>query len=180
MIFEATEIPGAFLIHPRRVDDERGFFARTFCIQELAEHGLDARVVQRSLSFSQHRGTLRGMHFQAAPHGENKFVTCSRGAIYDVIIDLRPSSTAYRKWLAFTLTEDNLDTLFIPEGCAHGFLTLRDETVVRYDISAFYAAAAARGVRFDDPAFNISWPATPAVISSRDLAFPRFDDPLPR
>lgn len=177
MIFESTEIPGAFLIHPQRIEDERGFFARTFCVRELAEHGLDAQVVQRSLSFNHGRGTLRGMHFQAAPHGENKLVTCSHGAIYDVIIDLRPSSVAYRKWLAFTLTEDNLDTLFIPEGCAHGFLTLREKTVVRYDISAFYVPEAARGIRFDDPAFDISWPEPPAVISPRDLAFPRFEDP---
>jgi dTDP-4-dehydrorhamnose 3,5-epimerase len=176
MIFGETKISGAFLIQPQRIEDERGFFARTFCVRELAEHGLDPRVVQRSLSSNSRRGTLRGLHFQTPPHEENKLVSCSQGAIYDVIVDLRPSSSSYRQWLAVTLTAQNLDSLFIPAGCAHGFMTLEDETVVRYDISELYAPDAARGIRFDDPAFGIEWPGAPAVVSPRDLAFPRFVD----
>ena len=174
MIFLETEIVGAFLIRPQRFEDERGFFARTSCVRELGDHGLDATVVQRSVSVNLRRGTLRGMHYQAPPFGENKQVSCSRGAICDVIVDLRPESASFRRWQAFTLTEKNLDTLFVPSGCAHGFLTLEDDTVVRYEISAFYRPEAARGFRYDDPAFGIVWPEVPAVISPRDLAFPPF------
>jgi dTDP-4-dehydrorhamnose 3,5-epimerase len=177
MEFLQTEIPGAFLIRPQRHADERGFFARTFCVRELTEHGLDPRVVQSSLSSNLRRGTLRGMHFQAAPHQENKVVSCSRGALYDVILDLRPESPKYRRWQAFTLTAENLDALFIPGGCAHGFLTTEDDTVVRYEISDYYVPESARGLRFDDPAFSIEWPGPPAVISARDLAFPPFTEP---
>ena len=176
MIFGETKISGAFLIQPQRIEDERGFFARTFCVRELAEHGLDPRVVQRSLSSNSRRGTLRGLHFQTPPHAENKLVSCSQGAIYDVIVDLRPTSSSYRQWLAVTLTASNLDALFIPAGCAHGFMTLEDDTVVRYDISEHYAPDAARGIRFDDPAFGIEWPGAPTVVSPRDLAFPPFSD----
>lgn len=171
MIFSETKIPGAFLIRPQLRPDERGFFARTYCVQEFAAHGINSRVVQCSVSSNRLRGTLRGMHFQVAPHQENKLVSCSQGSIYDVIIDLRRDSPAYRQWLAVTLTADNLDSLFVPAGCAHGFITLVDDTVVRYDISDFYAPEHARGVRFDDPAFAIEWPIAPAVISPRDLAF---------
>jgi dTDP-4-dehydrorhamnose 3,5-epimerase len=178
MIFVDTNIPGAVLIRPQRLADERGFFARTFCIRELGEHGFDARVVQGSVSSNPRRGTLRGMHFQAAPHRENKLVSCSRGAIYDVIVDLRPESAGYRTWLAFTLTSESLETLFIPAGCAHGFMTLEDDTVVHYDISEFYFPESARGFRFDDPAFGIEWPQAPLVISPRDLAFPPYAEGL--
>src|ERR1051325_1577291 len=145
MLFTSTEIPGAFLVKPERIDDERGFFARTWDEREFAEHGLDPRIVQRSLSFNRRRGTLRGLHFQIAPHAENKLVSCSRGSIWDVIVDLRLDSPPHRRWQAFTLTDENLDAVFIPAGCAHGFITLADDTVVRYDISTFYAPAAARG-----------------------------------
>jgi len=176
MIFTETKIPGAFLIRPQPVPDERGFFARTFCVDEFAQQGIDPTIVQRSVSSNPRRGTLRGLHFQVAPHTENKLVSCSRGAIYDVVLDLRRESSAYRQWVAVTLTADNLDSLFVPAGCAHGFLTLEDDCVVRYDISAFYAPGSARGVRFDDPAFAIEWPLTPTVVSARDRAFPDYGD----
>lgn len=174
MIFSETKIPGAFVIRAERLEDERGFFARTFCEREFAERGIESRVVQRSISSNVRRGTLRGLHFQAPPHPENKLVSCGRGAIYDVIVDLRRDSPGYRQWFAVTLTADSLDALFVPAGCAHGFLTLADESVVRYDISEFYEPGAARGLRFDDPAFGIEWPMQPVVISARDLAFPPF------
>ena len=174
MIFIETEIAGAFLLRPRRQEDERGFFARTFCVRELADHGLDSTVVQRSVSSNSRRGTLRGMHYQASPHLENKFVSCSQGAIYDVIVDVRADSPSYLRWQGFTLTAENLDMLFIPAGCAHGFITTADHTVVRYEMSGFYAPDAARGFRFDDPAFAIKWPLAPTIISARDLAFPPF------
>lgn len=178
MIFEETKIPGAFLIRPERREDERGFFARTFCLREFAERGIDSRVVQRSVSVNLRRGTLRGMHYQAPPHRENKLVSCSRGSIYDVIVDLRRDSPSYRQWLAVTLTADSFDALFVPAGCAHGFITLEDDSVVRYDISEFHAPDAERGARFDDPAFGIEWPLSPAVISPRDLAFPPFTESI--
>jgi dTDP-4-dehydrorhamnose 3,5-epimerase len=176
MIFIETEIFGASLLRPERQEDERGFFARTFCVRELSDHGLDSGVVQRSVSSNSRRGTLRGMHYQASPHLENKLVSCSQGAIYDVIVDLRTDSPSYLRWRAFTLTAENLDILFIPGGCAHGFITTADNTVVRYEMSAFYVPDAARGIRFDDPAFAIQWPLEPTVISPRDLAFPPFED----
>ncbi|MEA2695899.1 MAG: dTDP-4-dehydrorhamnose 3,5-epimerase [Myxococcales bacterium] len=176
MIFTETKIPGAVLIRPQPSEDERGFFARTFCLREFAEHGIDSQVAQRSVSSNRRRGTLRGMHFQAAPHEENKLVFCSRGAIFDVIVDLRRDSPAYRQWLGVTLSADGLESLFVPAGCAHGFLTLADDCHVRYDISAFYVPEAARGLRYDDPAFAIEWPFAPVVISARDLAFPPFEE----
>ncbi len=171
MLFSATAIPGAYLIRPERREDDRGFFARTWCEREFTEHGLDPRVVQRSVSFNRQRGTLRGLHYQAAPHVENKLVSCSAGSIFDVIVDLRAESPTYRQWRGFTLAADNLDALFVPAGCAHGFITLADDTMVRYDISEFHAPGAERGVRYDDPAFAIVWPLAPVVISPRDLAF---------
>lgn len=176
MIFSETKIPGAVLIAPQPIEDERGFFARTYCVDEFRSHGLDPTTTQRSLSFNKRLGTLRGMHFQMAPHAENKVVSCSRGAIYDVIVDLRPGSSSYRQWFAAKLSADGLEALFIPQGCAHGFLTLEHETVVRYDISASYAPESARGLRFDDPAFGIEWPFAPVVVSPRDLAFPFYAD----
>lgn len=176
MQFLPTEIDGAFLIRPERREDERGFFARTWCEREFREHGIEPRIVQRSVSFNRVRGTLRGMHYQAAPHAENKIVSCSQGAIYDVIVDLRPGSPSSRRWRAFTLTAENLDGLFVPTGCAHGFITLADATVVRYDISEFHTPGAERGVRYDDPAFGIDWPIAPVVISPRDLGFPPYGD----
>ena len=140
----------------------------------VIEHGLDPQVVQRSVSYNRKRGTLRGMHYQAAPHEETKLVSCSRGEIYDVIIDLRPVSPSYRRWAAVTLTADNGYLLYIPRGCAHGFITLTDDAIVDYQISDFHHPESARGVRYDDPAFGVKWPFAPNVINARDSAWPDY------
>jgi dTDP-4-dehydrorhamnose 3,5-epimerase len=174
MIFTETRLTGAFLIAPERRQDERGFFARTWCQQEFADEGLQTAWVQCNISFNRQRGTLRGMHYQAAPYEEAKLVRCTMGAVYDVIIDLRADSPTYRQWLAVELTADNRLMLFIPKGFAHGFQTLTDETEVFYQMSQFYAPDYGRGVRWDDPAFNIAWPADKRIISERDQGFPDF------
>jgi dTDP-4-dehydrorhamnose 3,5-epimerase len=174
MIFTETTLKGAFLIEPERRPDERGFFARAWCQQEFAAIGLEPRWVQCNISFNRQRGTLRGMHYQAAPYAEAKLVRCTMGAIHDVIIDLRADSSTFRQWLAVELTADNRLILFIPKGFAHGFQTLTDDTEVFYQMSQFYAPDYARGVRWGDPAFNIPWPADKRIISARDLGFPDF------
>ena len=176
MIFEPTDVAGAFVIRPERHADDRGHFARTFCVRELAEHGLDPAVVQHSISYNKRRGTLRGMHYQAEPHGENKIVSVRRGAIFDVAVDLRRESPTYKSWFGVTLTDEDATSFFIPAGCAHGFITLADDTTVNYEISTFHHPESARGVRYDDPAFGIEWPMAPVVIAERDLRFPSFDD----
>jgi dTDP-4-dehydrorhamnose 3,5-epimerase len=175
VIFEQTDIPGAFVIRGQPAEDERGYFARLFCEREFEQHGLETRFVQDSVSYNRKRGTLRGMHFQAAPHEETKLVSCHRGAIYDVIVDLRPESPRYRRWTAATLTAQGLEALYVPKGCAHGFIALEDETIVRYAISAFHVPGIGRGVRYDDPAFNIVWPMVPTVVNERDRSYPLFD-----
>jgi dTDP-4-dehydrorhamnose 3,5-epimerase len=174
MIFTETRIKGAFLIEPERRQDERGFFARTWCQHEFAVAGLQTEWVQCNISFNGQRGTLRGMHYQAAPYEEVKLVRCTMGVIYDVIIDLRADSLTFRQWLAMELTADNRLMLFIPQGFAHGFQTLTDETEVFYQMSQFYTPDYARGVRWNDPAFKISWPADKRIISERDRSFPDF------
>lgn len=170
-----TRLEGAFLIEPERIEDERGFFARTWSQHEFAERGLDARVVECSTSFNKAAGTLRGMHYQAAPHAEAKLVRCTAGAIRDCIVDLRESSPTFREWFATDLTAENRLGLYVPEGFAHGFLTLKERSEVFYQISAPYVAASARGVRWDDPAFGIDWPGPVRVISPRDHSFPDFE-----
>ncbi|MFL6028993.1 MAG: dTDP-4-dehydrorhamnose 3,5-epimerase [Gaiellaceae bacterium] len=175
MIFTETDLAGAFVIDIERHEDERGFFARAWCEDELAEHGLSTRVVQCNIAYNHRRSTLRGMHFQAAPHAEVKLVRCTRGAIYDVIIDLRPESRTFRQWLAFELTAENSRMLYIPEGFAHGYETLADETETYYQMSETHTPEAARGVRWNDPAFGIAWPEPePAVISEKDRSWPAF------
>lgn len=175
MIFRETNLPGAFLIGPEPIEDERGSFARTWCRREFAAHGLCTDLAQCSISYNAREGTLRGMHYQVAPHAEAKLVRCTRGAIYDVILDLRPESPAYRRWVAAELTAANRLALFIPEGVAHGFQTLKDDCEVFYQISEFYEPACARGVRWDDPAFGIEWPpAGRRIISDRDLSFSNY------
>jgi dTDP-4-dehydrorhamnose 3,5-epimerase len=174
MIFSPTDVDGALVLKPERIEDERGFFARTFSIEEFAERGLDPQVVQRSVSYNRRRGTLRGMHFQLAPHQETKVVSCIRGQIYDVIIDLRPSSPSHRRWTAATLTDANGHSLYIPKGCAHGFITLTDDVVVDYQISHAYHPASAGGVRWDDPAFGVEWPIAPTIINDRDRTYPDY------
>ncbi|HZD52651.1 MAG TPA: dTDP-4-dehydrorhamnose 3,5-epimerase [Woeseiaceae bacterium] len=174
MRFSKTELCGAWLIEPTPARDDRGFFARTFCVKEFKEHGLTTRFVQHNASQSAKRGTLRGMHFQSAPHGEVKVVTCLKGAIWDVIIDLRPRSPTYRRWRGFELTVANRQQLYVPKGFAHGFQTLCDDVEVGYLISAFYAPAAASGLRHDDPAFAIGWPLPVSTISEKDRTWPLF------
>jgi dTDP-4-dehydrorhamnose 3,5-epimerase len=177
VILSATPVKGAFLVELDRREDERGFFARTWCQREAAAHGLNPRVVQCSVSVSLLAGTVRGMHYQAAPHEEARLVRCTRGAIYDVIIDLRPDSPSYFQHWATTLTADNRRALYVPEGVAHGFQTLEDQTEVFYQMSAFYAPDAARGVRWDNAAFGIRWPLPVSCVSERDRAFPDFVPP---
>lgn len=172
MIFTATEISGAFVIEIERKEDERGFFARTWDGDELRAHGLDANIVQSSISYNARRATLRGMHYQRAPHEETKLVRCTAGAIHDVLVDLRPSSPTHRKWIAIELSAENRRTLYVPRGVAHGFITLTDASEVLYSIGTAYVAEASAGVRWDDPAFAIAWPFEPEVISERDRTWP--------
>jgi len=174
MIFHATKLPGVFEIYLEEKTDERGFFARTWCRQEFEAHGLNPNVVQCNVSFNRQKGTLRGLHYQAAPHAEAKLVRCTRGAIYDVALDLRTDSGSYKKWVGAELTDEKRNMLYIPEGCAHGFLTLADDTEVFYQMSNFYAPDAGRGVRWNDPAFQITWPGSIEVISERDRNYPDF------
>ena len=167
-----TKVAGAFLIEPEPVADERGFFARAWDRAELEARGLDAGLAQCSISFSHRRGTLRGLHYQAAPHQEVKLIRCTQGAIWDVALDLRPDSPTYGAWFGTELSAANRSMLYIPRGCAHGQLTLTDSTEVFYQISAPYAPEAARGVRFDDPAFGIEWPIEVEIINDRDRNYP--------
>jgi dTDP-4-dehydrorhamnose 3,5-epimerase len=174
MIFIETQLKGAFIIKPERLEDERGFFARTWCQREFEAHGFNSRLVQCNISFNKKAGTLRGMHYQAAPYEEAKLVRCTQGAIYDAIIDLRPESPTFKQYTAIVLTAQNRKMLYVPEGFAHGFLTLEDHTEVFYQMSEFYAPEYARGIRWNDPAFNIQWPADVQVISDRDRNYPDF------
>jgi dTDP-4-dehydrorhamnose 3,5-epimerase len=175
MLFIETKLAGAFLIQPQPVEDERGFFARTWCQHELEEHGLVSRLAQCSVSYNRRKGTLRGMHYQIAPHQEEKVVRCTQGALWDVIVDLRPESPTFKQWVGYELSAGNRAQLYIPVGCAHGFQTLEDETEALYMISGFYHPESARGVRWDDPAFGIQWPETDKrIISDRDGGYPDF------
>jgi dTDP-4-dehydrorhamnose 3,5-epimerase len=176
MRFSPLSLTGAWLVEIEPRADDRGLFARTWCAREFAEHGISATFVQASVSFNDVAGTLRGMHYQASPHAETKLVRCTAGAIYDVLVDLRPESTTYRQWHGETLTNTNRRALFIPEGFAHGFITLEDATEVLYEISAFYEPSAARGVRWNDPALAIRWPREPIRISERDANYPLLAD----
>lgn len=175
MIFTPTSIRGAYVVEPERLEDERGFFARTWCEREFREAGLDPRVVQCNISFNGARGTLRGLHWQARPHEEAKLVRCTQGAIHDVIVDLRPNSPSYTGHFAIELSSTNRKALYVPGSCAHGFLTLEEDTEVFYQMSEFYVAEAARGVRWNDPAFGIEWPEPVRVISERDASYPDYE-----
>lgn len=174
MIFVPTELPGVYVIEVERREDGRGFFARSWCRAEFLAQGLVGEIAQCSLSYNRRRGTVRGMHYQAVPYEETKVVRCTRGRIYDVALDLRPNSSEYRRWVGVDLTADNQRMLYIPGGVAHGFQTLEDDTEVFYQISEPYRPDAARGVRWDDPAFGISWPLADPVLSERDRAYPDF------
>ena len=176
MIFQDTPLAGVVIVEPELLSDERGAFARTFCAEEFAAHGLDGRVAQSNISLNRRAGTLRGMHYQADPHGEAKLVRVTRGAIFDVAVDLRPASPTYLGWFGIELSAENQRALAMPVGCAHGFQSLRDDTEVLYLMSAPYVPGADRGVRWDDPAFGIQWPAPPPgrtrTMSERDASYP--------
>jgi dTDP-4-dehydrorhamnose 3,5-epimerase len=175
MIFTPTELEGAYLIDLEPREDERGFFARAWAEEEFAEHGLSTDVVQANIAFNRRTGTLRGMHFQRDPHAEVKVVRCTRGALYDVIVDLRPGSPTHTRWIGVELTADNRRALYVPEGFAHGYQTLADDTEAYYQVSAAYASHAEGGVRWNDPAFGIEWPAPePPVMSDKDRAWPDY------
>ncbi len=175
MNFHETKLKGAFVIELERKEDERGFFARAWCQKEFEAHGLNRNLVQANVSYNRKRGTLRGLHYQVAPHEEAKLVRCFRGAIYDVIVDLRPDSPTYLRWIGVELTAENRCMLYVPEGFAHGFQTLEDDTEVFYQVSQFYTPGAERGVRWDDPTFAIEWPAAKRrVISVKDQNWPLF------
>src|SRR6266581_301241 len=176
MIFGKTKLPGVFKIGLETKPDERGFFARTWCQKEFATHGLNTKLVQCSLSFNARKGTLRGMHYQVAPYAEAKLVRCTRGAIYDVIIDLRRESVTYKQHVSEVLSSRNYKALFIPEGFAHGFQTLENNCEVFYQMSAFYSPEDQRGLRYNDPAFRISWPIEATVISDRDRNYEDFGE----
>ena len=172
MIFKETKLKGAFVIEPERIEDERGFFARTFCRNEFEAHGLNPHLVQCSLSFNKKKGTLRGMHYQTAPHEETKLVRCTRGSIYDVMLDLRPTSPTFKQWVSAELTGENQRILYVPEGVAHGFQTLEPDTEVFYQIGEFYHSESAQGVRWDDPTLAIRWPIAQPIMSERDRTLP--------
>jgi dTDP-4-dehydrorhamnose 3,5-epimerase len=175
MLFNETQLPGAFIIELEPRLDERGFFARTWCQREFAEHGLVSSIVQSNLSFSKRAGTLRGMHYQVAPNEETKLIRCTRGALYDVIIDLRPDSSTYGRWAAFELTDRNHKMLYVPRGFANGFQTLTDDVELVYHVSAFYSPESERGIRWNDPRFGIRWPDVPSrTISWKDQNWPDF------
>ena len=178
MIFAETKLKGAFIVEVEKHADERGFFARTWCQDEFTMRGLNPRLVQCSISFSRKVGTLRGMHYQSEPYGEVKLVRCTQGAVYDVIVDLRPDSATFKQWIAVELTAENHRTLYVPAKFAHGFQTLEDNTEVSYQMSEFHAPESARGVRWDDPAFAIRWPEGPRILSERDKSYPDFHSPL--
>lgn len=176
MIFTETKIKGAYVIELERIEDDRGFFARTFCEKEIGDQGLKSKMVQCSVSFNRKAGTLRGLHYQIAPHEEAKLVRCTRGAIYDVVVDLRRNSPTFKQWLGVELTEENRWALYVPEGCAHGFQTLKDNTEVLYYMSEFYHPECARGLRWNEPALGIEWPSDTVIISKRDSLYPDFSN----
>lgn len=173
MIFKETRLRGAYIVELEPHADERGFFARTFCREEFITHGLNPDIVQCNISFNKKKGTLRGMHYQEKPFEETKLVRCSRGAIHDVIVDLRPGSPTYRQWVSVELNQENRKAVYIPPGFAHGFQTLQDNSEVLYQMSESYHSDHSRGIRWDDPALGIVWPlASQRIISSKDLTYP--------
>jgi dTDP-4-dehydrorhamnose 3,5-epimerase len=178
MIFTETKLKGAFILEIKKLQDERGFFGRSWCAHEMQEHGLKADIKQANISLSLLKGTLRGMHYQNDPYQETKLVRCTKGAIFDVIIDLRRDSPTYGQWIGVELTEDNYKMLYVPEDFAHGFITLKDNCEVNYLVSQFYAPGAEAGIRYNDPQFNIHWPIEPTVISDKDRSHPDYSSNL--
>ena len=174
MKFNETRIPGVWVVETEPAEDERGWFSRSWCKKEFAAHGLNTEMMQCGMSLNRRKGTLRGMHYQSEPHGECKLVRCLRGALHDVVVDLRPHSPVFRQVVAVDLTQDNLKAIYIPEGVAHGFQTLVDDTLVYYQMSEYYESSAACGVRWDDPAFGIEWPLADLILSDKDQNWPDF------
>jgi dTDP-4-dehydrorhamnose 3,5-epimerase len=175
MIFTETKLKGAYQIDVERIEDERGFFGRSFCETQFLQHGLNAKTVQTNVSCSTKKGTLRGMHMQLAPFEETKLIRCTKGAIYDVIVDMRPESETFKQWFGIELNDSSYRMLYVPGGFAHGFITLEDDTHVNYQVSQCYAPSAEKGYRWDDPAFNIKWPFTPTLVSAKDSNHPLFE-----
>ena len=175
MIFTETKLKGAYVVEIQKLEDERGFFARSWCRREFEAYGLNPQLVQCNISFNARKGTMRGMHYQAKPYEEAKLIRCTMGSIYDVIVDIRPDSPSFKQYLGVILSTENRKMLYIPEGFAHGFLTIEDKTEVFYQMSEFYAPDHARGFRWNDPVFGIEWPAKVQVISDRDRDYPDFN-----
>lgn len=169
-----TPIKDAWLVKLKKLEDGRGFFARVYCFNELKEKGIDKRIAQMNCSYSHKKGTLRGLHYQAEPYSEIKIIRCIQGAIFDVIADVRPESESFGKWYGVELTQSNRDMLIVPEGCAHGYQTLTDEAEVIYPTTEFYSPKYERGIRWDDPFFNIQWPVANPIVSEKDSAFVDF------
>ena len=174
MLFSETKLNGAFLINAERREDHRGFFARVWCKDEFAAHGLNPSLAQANVGFSKRKGTLRGMHFQLQPFAECKLIRCTMGRVIDIIVDLRPTSVTYKQWFSTELSADNRSMLYVPEGVAHGYITLENDTELMYQSSQMYASKHATGVRYDDPAFQIVWPASVEVISDADRNWPMY------
>ena len=176
MKFSQTKLKGAYFIEIEKLTDDRGFFARSWCQKEFENHGIDYGFVQANVSYNHRKGTIRGMHYQIAPYQECKLIRCTRGAIYDVIIDLRPGSETYKQWTGVELTAKNYSMFFVPKDFAHGFQTLTDETEITYQVSEFYTPGSEKGIRFDDPAFDIQWPLEATILSDKDRIWPDFVD----
>lgn len=174
MIFTETKLKGAFEIEIKKLEDDRGFFGRSWCANEMKDHGLKHELCQANTSFSKKKGTLRGMHYQADPYQETKLIRCTRGSIYDVIIDLRPGSPTFKQWIGVELTQDNYKMLYVPEDFAHGFITLEDDSEVTYLVTQFYTPGAEKGIRWNDPAFSIQWPFEPVIMTEKDKNHPHF------
>ncbi len=175
MIFTETKLKGAFIIEIKQLQDDRGFFGRSWCKKEMEEHGLNGNVVQANTSFTKLKGTIRGLHYQKYPYSETKLMRCTKGAIYDVIIDLRKESPTFMQWLGVELREDNYKMLYVPENFAHGFVTLTDNSEVTYLVTQFYTPGAEAGIRYDDPQFNINWPVPVEIVTDKDRSHPDFN-----
>ncbi len=174
MIFQETPLTGAYVIELERITDQRGFFARVWCKNELRQQGLETELAQTNVGFSYRKGTLRGLHFQERPHTEVKIVRCTRGSVFDVIVDLRPESPSYKRWFGVELSEENCKMIYVPEGCAQGYISLTDNAEIYYHTSEFYHPESASGVRYDDAEFGIVWPVEISVISPQDQGWPDY------
>jgi dTDP-4-dehydrorhamnose 3,5-epimerase len=175
MIFTETDLKGAYIIDLNKIEDDRGYFGRTFCKNEFEKMGLETNIAQANMSFNHKKGTLRGMHYQVSPYEETKLVKCTSGAIFDIIVDLRKDSPTYLKWTGVELSQANDRMLYVPRDFAHGFITLTDDTAIQYLVSEFYAPGSEKGIKWDDPKFNIKWPIDIAVISDKDNSHPYFN-----